>query len=148
MEKDGLSQGGGSRSDKKSGGHHGKPSGFPDGLEMKEESQMTFWPEQLEANSPQLRSAGRLQMGQSSVRGMFVKLGYKEVWAGGGMGWHIDSVETHLSCPQWISDGSSWACLLGSPLLASLLRGLPLPMFLHIPGQSLLPKEYPGVPPS
>lgn len=41
MEKDGLSQGGGSRSDKKSGGHHGKPSGFPGGLEMKEESQMT-----------------------------------------------------------------------------------------------------------
>lgn len=42
MEKNGLSQGGGSRSDKKSGGHYGKPSGFPDGLEMKEESQMTM----------------------------------------------------------------------------------------------------------
>lgn len=34
VEKDGLCQGGGNRSGK-SGGHHGKPSGFPDGLEMK-----------------------------------------------------------------------------------------------------------------
>lgn len=72
--KDGLCLRGGSGK-KRSGGQDGKPSEFPDGLEMREESQvaMRLWPLQLETSCPQLWE-GRLQMGQSSVGKPLVKL--------------------------------------------------------------------------
>ena len=72
--KDGLCPRGGSGK-KSSGGQDGTPSEFPDGLEMREESQVTMrlWPSQLETSCPQL-CGGRLQMGQSSVGKPPVKL--------------------------------------------------------------------------
>lgn len=89
MERDGLHLGGGNRKWQRSDSHDGKPSKFPDDLEMREKVTddyalgLNSWkPVALNCGG-----RGRLQVGQSSAWGMFVMFGRREVWAGIYTGW-------------------------------------------------------------